>query len=54
MFVLKWVGYLCYVFAVADFGLSWAGIDLTGVRWSPIAAVIAGTVLVRIGSLGED
>jgi hypothetical protein len=50
---LKWIGYLCFLFAVADFGLSWVDIDLTGVSWSPIVAVIAGSVFVRLGGGDE-
>ena len=33
--VLAW---LCYIFAVVDFGLSFFGVDITGVQWSPVAA----------------
>jgi hypothetical protein len=43
------LGYLCYAFGVVDFLGMVFGYDLTGVTWSPIAAVILGSVFLRIG-----
>jgi len=48
--VLVYLGYACYAFAIADLGLYLLDIaDLTGVSWSPIAASILGSILVKIG-----
>ena len=54
--MLQKLGYACYGFAVLDLGLYWLGIaDLTGVSWSPIAAFVVGSVLVKAGSAeGSD
>jgi hypothetical protein len=42
------------VFGVADLALANPGIvDLTGVTWSPIVAIIAGSVLMRAGGDGD-
>jgi hypothetical protein len=38
--------------AIADIGLSYAGIDITGVRWSPLVSGITGGLLMR--SFGGD
>ncbi len=51
---MQWAGILLIVFAFADFGLSVAGIDITGVGWSPIAAGIAGSLLLKFGGGEED
>lgn len=32
------LSFLCYAFAVVDWGLSWFGIDITGFSWSPLVA----------------
>ena len=49
--MVRTLGYLCYGFAVVDLGLYWLGIyDLTGVSWSPIAAAVVGSVLVKAGA----
>ncbi len=48
------VGFLCYAFAVADLGLYHLGVaDLTGVSWSPIAACVVGSLLMKIEG-GEE
>jgi hypothetical protein len=44
---LWWIGILLIVFAVVDFGLAWVGVDITGVRWSPLVAGVLGSVLCR-------
>jgi hypothetical protein len=53
---LWWLGILLIVFAVADFGLSWVGVDITGVRWSPLVAGVLGSVLCRLfrGAVDDD
>ncbi len=44
------VGRLFYVFAVVDLGLFYfAETDITGVWWSPLAAVVLGSLLIRGG-----
>lgn len=51
--MLRMLGYCCYAFAVVDLGTYYLGIaDLTGVSWSPIAAAVAGSVLVKMD--GDD
>lgn len=46
--MLRVLGFLCYGFAVVDLGLYYLGIaDITGVTWSPIAAAVVGSVLVK-------
>ena len=48
--IFRILGGMFIVFGLVDFGLyQFAGYDLTGVQWSPIAAGIAGSVLMRIG-----
>ncbi|MGV2341420.1 MAG UNVERIFIED_CONTAM: hypothetical protein LVR18_48090 [Planctomycetaceae bacterium] len=48
--IFRILGGMLIVFGLVDFGLyQFAGYDLTGVQWSPIAAGIAGSVLMRIG-----
>ncbi len=54
MAALVWIGYLCYLFALVDFIAYWCGYDITGVSWSPFAAVILGTILCKIGGEDED
>lgn len=49
--MLQKLGYACYGFAVLDLGLYWLGIaDITGVSWSPIAAFVVGSILVKTGT----
>jgi apolipoprotein N-acyltransferase len=49
--MVRVLGFLCYGFAAFDLGLYWLGIaDLTGVSWSPIAAAVVGSVLVKAGA----
>ena len=44
--MLKILSYLCYLFAVVDWCLAFfAGIDITGVDWSPVAAGVLGAIL---------
>jgi len=51
--MFRMLGYCCYAFAVVDLGTYYLGIaDLTGVSWSPIAAAVVGSVLVRMD--GEE
>jgi hypothetical protein len=47
---MKLLALACFVFAIVDF-LSFylVGYDITGVSWSPVAASIAGSVLLRLG-----
>ena len=53
--MLKMLGYCCYAFAVVDLGTYYFGVaDLTGVSWSPIAAVVVGSVLVRMDGGDES
>ena len=48
------LGYCCYAFAVVDLGTYYLGVaDLTGLSWSPIAAAVAGSVLVKMDG-GEE
>jgi len=52
--MLRIAGYLCYAFAVLDLGLYYLGIaDLTGVSWSPIAAAVVGSVLLRANGAAQ-
>lgn len=54
MAIMKIIGGLCYAFAAADFGLAFFGvIDLTGVSWSPIVAIILGAIFFKMGG-GSD
>lgn len=47
--MLRALGYACYGFAVLDLGTYWLGIaDITGVSWSPVAAIVAGSMLVKM------
>ena len=51
---LQVVGGLFILFAIADFALSWMGINLTGFmgpasRFSPIVFGLIGTVLINYG-----
>ena len=56
---MRIIGGILIVFAVADFGLSWIGINLTPflpseiARFSPIAIGLLGTALMNIGNKGE-
>ena len=51
--MFRMLGYCCYAFAVVDLGTYYLGIaDLTGVGWSPIAAAVLGSVLVKMN--GEE
>ena len=45
---LRVIGVLLILFALIDFGLSWIGIDITGVRWSPLVAGGLGSVTWRV------
>lgn len=48
--MLRALGYACYGFAVLDLATYWLGIaDITGVSWSPFAAAVVGSVLVKMG-----
>ena len=52
--VLQVLGVLLIIFAVADFALSWMGINLTAFmgpvsRFSPIIFGLIGTALVNVG-----
>jgi hypothetical protein len=48
--MLRALGYACYGFAVVDLATYWLGIaDITGVSWSPFAAAVIGSVLVKAG-----
>lgn len=50
--MLKILSYICYIFAVIDFGLFYLiDIDITGVSWSPY---VAGLVVAGLGWLGGD
>lgn len=50
--MLKILSYICYIFAVIDFGLFYLiDIDITGVSWSPY---VAGLVGAGLGWLGGD
>jgi hypothetical protein len=52
--MFRLLGMLCIGFAIVDLGTYYLGIaDLTGVSWSPIAAGVAGSVLMKIGSDAE-
>jgi hypothetical protein len=52
--MLRMLGYACYAFAVVDLVTYWVGIaDITGVSWSPIAAFVVGSVLVKTGEGAE-
>ena len=52
--MVRLIGYACYAFAIVDLGTYYLGImDITGVSWSPIAAAVVGSVLVKAGSPGE-
>ena len=52
--MLRMLGFACYGFAVVDLATYWLGIaDLTGVSWSPIAAAVVGSVLVKTGEGAE-
>ncbi len=49
----KILGVLCILFGIADLALANLEIiDLTGVQWSPIAAFLVGSVLMRVGGSG--
>ena len=49
------LGYLCWGFGALDFGLYQFGVmDLTGVSWSPIAAAVLGSVLIKAGSSDSE
>ena len=51
--MFRWLGILCYIFAIVDFASYHLGKDLTGVWWSSLAACVVGTILVKIGG-GSD
>ncbi len=52
--MVRMLGYCCFAFAVVDLGTYFFGIaDLTGVVWSPVAAAVLGSVLVRMDSGDE-
>lgn len=52
--MFQMLGYACYAFAVVDLGTYYLGIaDITGVSWSPIAAAVLGSVLVKMDG-GEE
>jgi hypothetical protein len=53
--VLRWIGMLLILFALVDVVLGrFFGIDITGVPWSPIAAGLAGWVLLKFFGKGDD
>ncbi|MEY3176680.1 MAG: hypothetical protein RLZZ436_4594 [Planctomycetota bacterium] len=48
--ILKICGGLLITFGIIDFSLyTFFAYDLTGFSWSPVAAGVAGSVLMRIG-----
>jgi len=49
--MFRTLGVVCYGFAIVDFAGMFFGYDLTGVSWSPIAAVVLGSWLA---SLDDD
>lgn len=52
---LRVLGVLLIIFAIVDVVLARVfAIDLTGVTWSPIAAGIAGSVLLRFFTAAES
>jgi hypothetical protein len=51
---IRWFGILLILFALIDFGLSFAGVDITGVRWSPLVAGGIGGLLTRITGDNDD
>ena len=52
--MLKIVGYLFYVAAVADLVLyNFMEIDLTGVSWSPIVGFLIGSALIKTAARQE-
>ena len=48
------LGYLCFGFGVIDFVASLFGYDFTGVQWSPIAAGLVGSALLKFGGRDES
>ena len=54
MIIFVLTGILLILFAVADFAGMFFGYDLTGVSWSPMVAMIAGSLLMSIGEADED
>ena len=52
--MLTILSYLCYLFAAVDWGLAmFAGIDITGVEWSPLVAGVVGAVLSAIANKND-
>ncbi len=52
--MVRMLGYCCFAFAVVDLGTYYFGVaDLTGVGWTPVAAAVLGSVLVRIDAGDE-
>lgn len=53
--MLRILSYLCYIFAVLDFGLFYLfDIDITGVSWSPYVAGIVGAGLGWLGGERDE
>ena len=47
--MFRMLGYCCYAFAVVDLGTYYLGIaNITGMSWSPVAAAVLGSVLVKM------
>ena len=44
------LSFLCYLFALVDYGLSVFGVDITGVSWSPL---VAGGLGVIFGAVAK-
>ena len=53
MVIFTILGVLCIGFVIIDFAGMFFGYDLTGVSWSPIAAIVIGSVLISIGNGAE-
>ena len=50
---MKILGIVCYVFAVIDLVTYFAGMDITGVWWSPIVAALLGRVFLNMAKKQE-
>ncbi len=48
--MLQFLGVLCYLFAIVDFAGMFFKYDITGVSWSPIVAVVVGSLFMNMGS----
>ena len=53
--IFRVLSVLCYIFAIADLLLcNIFGIDITGVRWSPIVAGVVGAIFGWIGKASNS